>query len=394
LVNDVLETNRSADFPRLLTLAAVSHRSVASSVSFATRQIFSLHAKMLALRRGLHPTSEMGDYLRMGAPPRTVAGDMPVPSNGRRPNERPRISRFLRRLFVWFYLPLALILIALHFPYDTDASPVRETKSATSFYEQAYRPTDSSVRGIDYEKTAAEAAAKYNIEGQVRGFVTRHGLQNKKVLEVGSGRGYLQDIVVDYTGLDLSPAVAPNYHKPFVVGSATAMPFSDSSFDAAWTVWVLEHISTPQKALEEMRRVVKPGGVMLLIVAWNCQPWFAEGFEVRPYSDFNLAGKVVKASIPVRSSILFSLGHLVPIRMVRLVQYSLLGESTRLRFRGLNPNYDAYWQPDSDAAVSLDLFETLLWFQSRGDSCINCRSVPADLVALGKPIVIRVNKSS
>ena len=235
----------------------------------------------------------------------------------RNANEAFRILRVCRGLVFYFCFPLALILIALHFPYSTDASPVRETKSATSFYDQAYRTNDSSARGADYEQTAAAAARKYNIEGQVRNFVISQGLQEKRILEIGSGRGYLQDVVVDYTGLDLSPAVAPNYRKPFIAASATDMPFPDNSFDAGWTVWVLEHIPTPQKALEEMRRVVKPGGVLLLIVAWNCEPWFAEGFDVRPYTDFNLAGKVMKASIPMRGSLLFTLGHVLPIRALR-----------------------------------------------------------------------------
>jgi hypothetical protein len=33
-----------------------------------------------------------------------------------------------------------------------------------------------------------------------------YGLAGKRVLEVGSGRGYLQDIVAGYTGLDISKA--------------------------------------------------------------------------------------------------------------------------------------------------------------------------------------------
>jgi hypothetical protein len=42
------------------------------------------------------------------------------------------------------------------------------------------------------------------------------------VLEIGSGRGYLQDVAQNYTGLDISPSVARFYHKKFVLGSATA----------------------------------------------------------------------------------------------------------------------------------------------------------------------------
>jgi hypothetical protein len=138
--------------------------------------------------------------------------------------------------------------------------------------------------------------------------------------------------------------------------------------------------------------VLKPGGLLFLGVAWNCPPWLAGGFEVRPWDDFNLAGRLVKASVPIRRSSLFNAVHLIPIRAMRLAQYRLMSEPMTLRFRRLEPNYDVYWQADSDAAVSLDHYESRLWFESRGDSCLNCRGHLADLTVFGQPLVIRVNK--
>ena len=151
-----------------------------------------------------------------------------------------RVFRALRRIVLYLYLPVTALLVLIHYPYSTD-SDVVETRSsrigsASAFYEAAYRAQPAATRGMTYEETAAQAAKDYDIEGYVRGFVTRHRLEDKRVLEIGSGRGNLQDVVADYTGLDLSSSVAPNYHKPFVVGSATAMPFADNTFDAAWTV--------------------------------------------------------------------------------------------------------------------------------------------------------------
>lgn len=299
--------------------------------------------------------------------------------------------RLLRRLLVYLYLPLAVLLVVLHFPYDTDASGA-EPRSASGFYEAAYQPTDQRKRGLDYEQTAIQAAKASNIGGQVRDFVERYGLHDKRVLDVGSGRGYLQDIVADYTGLDLSTKVASYYHKPFVVGSATQMPFPDDSFDAVWTVWVLEHIPQPEKALAEMRRVVKPGGVLLLIVAWNCTSWAADGFDVRPYGDFTFLGKLVKASTLIRGTVLFDAIHRVPTRIIRWAQYAVGGARTELHYRALEPNYEVFWQPDSDAAVSLDVVETMLWFQSRSDTCLNCGSLAGELLMYDKSLEIRVEK--
>jgi SAM-dependent methyltransferase len=314
------------------------------------------------------------------------------------------LKTFARVIFL-FYVPAIVVLTVVHFPYDTDpsinasssialaSSSASESKRrSAAYYEIAYRADVQEKRGLDYEETARNAAKTFDIEGQVRRFVKDHNLQDKRVLEVGSGRGYLQDMVHDYTGLDIASEVASHYHKRFVVGSATNMPFPDNSFDAIWSVWVMEHIAEPERALVEMRRVLKPGGILFLYVAWDCQSWLADGFAVRPYSDFNWRGKLVKASLSVRSSPLFTISYLLPTRAVRRVQYAWSGNQTRLHFTKLDPNYEVYWQPDSDAAISLDGYETYLWFGSRGDKCLNCGTSTEELTRAQVPLIIRVEK--
>ncbi len=48
----------------------------------------------------------------------------------------------------------------------------------------------------------------------------------------------------------------------FVTGTLYALDFPDDSFDALFSHNVLEHLHEPQRALREMRRVLKPGGVI------------------------------------------------------------------------------------------------------------------------------------
>jgi SAM-dependent methyltransferase len=297
-------------------------------------------------------------------------------------------AKLIAKVFLTFYVPILTVLVIFHFPYDTDVSATRELnrQRARRYYDAAYKASDERRRGIDYEESARKAAIDSDVEGVLRSFVSRYSLADKRVLEVGSGRGYLQDIVRDYTGLDLSASVAARYHKPFVNASATSIPFPDNSFDSIWSIWVLEHISEPEVALGEMRRVLKPGGLLFLAPTWNCDTWAADGFDVRPYSDFNWRGKLVKASIPVRTSPFFRVLYMLPIRGLRWIHYRLMGDGTRLRFRRLDPNYEIYWESDSDAAVSLDRYETYLWFKSRGDECLNWR--PFDQTQL----VLRIRK--
>ena len=178
---------------------------------------------------------------------------MPTTSTGRGSllSEIAHLAKLLGRVLFGFYLPLVVVLTLIHFPYHTDSSAAaqRASKRSRGYYDAAYQRNDNRRLGIDYEESARQAAVVSDVEGIVRQFVEQNGLAGKRVLEVGSGRGYLQDMALDYTGLDLSASVAARYHKPFVVASATAMPFADNSFDAIWSIWVLEHIPEPERAL-------------------------------------------------------------------------------------------------------------------------------------------------
>jgi SAM-dependent methyltransferase len=291
---------------------------------------------------------------------------------------------------------VVIVVGAIHFPYDIDAPLTeQEVEAARKYYTDAYkRPVEEKNEKSEYETQyirVAEAAAKTaRIEERVSEFVQRFNLSDRQVLEIGSGRGYLQDATEKYTGLDISPTVARFYHKKFVLGSATAMPFPDDSFDGVWSIWVFEHVPNPEQAFREARRVTRDNGVLFLLPAWNCTSWAAEGYEVRPYSDLNAVGKIIKASIPLRSSPPFVAMSKLPNRLVR----DLIANfgPTKLRYRRLSPNYEKYWVPDSDAVNSIDRHEAMLWFRSRGDECLNCDDAALSLAPM--PLIIRVHKSA
>jgi ubiquinone/menaquinone biosynthesis C-methylase UbiE len=46
------------------------------------------------------------------------------------------------------------------------------------------------------------------------------------------------------------------------LGSAYELPFDDGALDLVYTIAVLQEIPDKQKALEEVRRVLKPGGIL------------------------------------------------------------------------------------------------------------------------------------
>jgi SAM-dependent methyltransferase len=322
---------------------------------------------------------------------------MPAP-----PRIFPKLNgRRMLRALALAGIALAAVFVlaaALNFPYDVDAPLSTKALAASrAYYAEAYRkPTAAQERGTSEYETkylrVAKAAAEANhVTEKVQDFVARFNLHARPVLEIGSGRGYLQDLAEDYTGLDISPSVSRFYHKKFVLASATAMPFPDNSFDGAWSIWVLEHIPGPEHALREMRRVVRNGGVIFLYPAWNCKRWAADGYDVRPYSDFGLAGQTIKASIPFRSSRLFDALKIIPNRILRTLASAFSGP-TALHCRRLTPNYETYWEADSDAVNSIDKYEVMLWFRTRGDECLNCPPVAQALFSKSAPLIIRVHK--
>jgi SAM-dependent methyltransferase len=289
-------------------------------------------------------------------------------------------------------LLIPVLLVGTNFPLSTDPPPSSaELASARDYYAKAYaQPSDEKPDDEAYVRIAQQAATASGIEQKVRIFVNRYNMAERRVLDVGAGRGHLQDLVKDYTALDISPTAARFFHKPFVVGSATAMPFADDEFDAAWSIWVMEHVRGPEQMLREMRRVVKDGGLIYLQPAWDCTPWAAGGYRVRPYRDLNFTGKFIKATIPLQES-WFKLGK-TPVRFLRGAMAGASGEAATLRYTRLTPNYDKYWEADGDAVNSLDSYETALWFLSRGDSCLNCATGIRSFFAHPEALVIRVRK--
>jgi len=219
--------------------------------------------------------------------------------------------------------------------------------------------------------------------------LVQYGCQNGKWLEVGCGRGLLQDLVDDYTGLDLASTVESYLHKPFFCAHAESLPFEDRSFDGIWSYAVLEHVESPDQALSEMRRVLKPGGMLFLAPAWQCRPWASRDYAWKPYDDLGWRERFLKMLIPVRDSVLFRSIWLIPVRLFRFFHYLACRSPTAFRCGSLQPNYSEYRITDADARHSMDPFEAILWFRSRGDRVLSHpRWIQGLLVRTG-PLVIQ-----
>ena len=118
----------------------------------------------------------------------------------------------------------------------------------------------------------------------------------RRVLEVGSGVGAQTEILlrrfpdlrvecVDLNAEQLDAARANLGRMPWLDGryalhraDATTLPFDARQFDGAFLCWVLEHVPSPARVLNEVRRVLAPGSPVYITEVMN------SSFLLDPYS--------------------------------------------------------------------------------------------------------------
>jgi len=133
--------------------------------------------------------------------------------------------------------------------------------------ERPYRTDDEWSRAVFARRTGAAAA-----------FLAPYLRQGMRLIDCGCGSGSIT--------VDLARAVAPGEaigidlrenavrqarvlarergiaNVVLQAASVYQLPYVDSSFDAAFASAVLQHLAAPVAALKELRRVLKPGGVI------------------------------------------------------------------------------------------------------------------------------------
>jgi SAM-dependent methyltransferase len=122
----------------------------------------------------------------------------------------------------------------------------------------------------------APACEPYEFSNRIHGYTQARGA---RVLDVGCGHGY---VLAHYAksgaevhGLDLTERALDVSRRRFewagLSGRFTRtdgdqIPYPDAHFDIACSMGVLHHIADPRPMLSEMRRVLRPGGKLILML--------------------------------------------------------------------------------------------------------------------------------
>jgi len=151
------------------------------------------------------------------------------------------------------------------------------------------------------------------------------------VLDIGCGEGRHSiglhvEKEVNAVGLDLSQKdikTAKNRIKDFSVsdqnksicffgaGDIQSLPFKDNIYDAVICSEVLEHLESLERAVSEIVRVLKPGGILAIsvprylpeLICWKLSPKYSKtpGGHVRIFRQKELKELILKESVSFRS---------------------------------------------------------------------------------------------
>jgi SAM-dependent methyltransferase len=164
-----------------------------------------------------------------------------------------------------------------------------------------------------------------------------------RILDAGCGSGRTLDELAGYgeaRGVDLSPAAVEATRArghDAQLAAVEDLPFPDASFDLVTCLDVIEHTPDDRRTLSELRRVTRPGGVLVVTVPAHPALWSAHdvaNLHYRRYTRRALIAAAVEADWGVARETYFNAALLAPAAVVRLVRRRARSRQSEL---GLTP---------------------------------------------------------
>ncbi len=155
------------------------------------------------------------------------------------------------------------------------------------------------------ERLTAAVSGQVEIEHYHRYLLAREFCRGRDVLDVAAGEGYgtalLAQVARSAVGVEIDEgaveAARAEFDRPnlrFELGDARALPLPDASVDVAVTFETLEHLAEQDVFVAELRRVLRPGG-LLIISTPDRDAYSPAGAPPNPYHVLELTQSEFKA---------------------------------------------------------------------------------------------------
>lgn len=119
-------------------------------------------------------------------------------------------------------------------------------------------------------------------------------ITGKTLVDIGAGTGWFSsrahqreaEVYSLDIGLELLVEVRKKVKTREIAGNTMDLPFRDGSFEIVISSEVIEHTDGPEKAVYEMARILKPGGIMIVTCPNRIWLWavhLANFLKIRPF---------------------------------------------------------------------------------------------------------------
>jgi SAM-dependent methyltransferase len=152
-------------------------------------------------------------------------------------------------------------------------------KEVEAFWDRASCGEDLYLQGQEREGYAAHARRRYELEPCIEEFAEFDTTAGRRVLEIGVGLGAdhfrFAQAGAQLSGIDLTPrAIAHtrrrlalfDLNSTLAVGDAEDLAFPSGTFDVVYSWGVLHHSPDTARAVSEVHRVLRPGGVAKVMI--------------------------------------------------------------------------------------------------------------------------------